>query len=118
MTQNEGTAEPNADCQLDNADPTQQRMLLPGPVVLPRGPAPAAAPVSGGHTQGAVSEAACVDPKRGARIREADRSQITWGRIDLEAQLAGDHPARAIWAVVERLDLSALYAQIDARDGG
>jgi transposase len=56
------------------------------------------------------------DPKRGARIREAERSQIAWGRIDLEATLPEDHPARAIWAVADRLDLSALYAQIEARD--
>lgn len=57
-----------------------------------------------------------TDPKRGARLRQADRSQITWGRIDLDALLPEDHSARAIWAVVERLDLSTLYAQIDARD--
>ena len=56
------------------------------------------------------------DPKRGARLREAERSQITWGRIDLDATLPEDHPVRAMWAVVERLDLSALYAQIEARD--
>ena len=56
------------------------------------------------------------DPRRGARLREADRSQITWGRIDLGATLPEDHPARSIWAVVERLELSALYAQIEARD--
>ena len=57
-----------------------------------------------------------ADPKRGARLREANRSQLAWGRIDLDAQLPEDHPARAICAVIERLDLSALYAQIDARD--
>jgi transposase len=57
-----------------------------------------------------------VDPKRGARLREPDRSQLAWGRIDLDAQLPEDHPARSICAVIERLDLSALYARIDARD--
>jgi transposase len=56
------------------------------------------------------------NPQRGARLREAERSQIAWGRIDLNATLPEDHPVRAIWAVVERLDLSALYAQIAARD--
>ena len=56
------------------------------------------------------------DPKRGARIRHADRSQIQWGRIDLDAMVPQDHAARAIWAALERLDLSALYAQIEARD--
>lgn len=54
--------------------------------------------------------------KRGARLREANRTQIAWGRIDLDSQLPEDHSARAILAVIERLDLSALYAQIEARD--
>lgn len=66
--------------------------------------APAAAPAVG------------ADPKRGARLRQANRAQITWGRIDLDAQLPEDHAARAICAVIERLDLKALYAQIAARD--
>src|SRR3990170_1934478 len=57
-----------------------------------------------------------ADPQPGARVRSAQRGQIAWGRIDLEATLPEDHPARAIWAVVERLDLAALYAQIAARD--
>ena len=57
-----------------------------------------------------------ADPKRGARLRVAQRGQVTWGRIDLEATLPDDHPARAIWAVVERLNLSGLYAGIAARD--
>ncbi len=57
-----------------------------------------------------------ADPKQGARLRQAERAQIAWGRIDLDAMLPADHPARAIWAVVERLDLAALYAQIAARD--
>jgi transposase len=59
---------------------------------------------------------ALADPKRGARLREANRSQLAWGRIDLDAQVPDDHPARALCAVIERLDLSALYAQIEARD--
>jgi transposase len=59
---------------------------------------------------------ALANPKQGARLREANRAQLAWGRIDLEAQLPEDHPARAICAVIERLDLSALYAQIAARD--
>ncbi len=54
--------------------------------------------------------------KRGARLRLANRSQVAWGRIDLDAALPEDHPARSILAVVERFDLSLLYAQIEARD--
>jgi transposase len=57
-----------------------------------------------------------LDPKQGARLREAQRSQMTWGRVDLDAQLPEDHPVRGIWAVIERLDLSRLYGQIEARD--
>lgn len=57
-----------------------------------------------------------ADPKRGARLRQANRGQISWGRIDLDGQLPEDHAARAICAVIDRLDLKALYAQIAARD--
>ena len=53
---------------------------------------------------------------RGVRLRKADRSQVSWGRIDLDAQLDPDHPVRALFAVIDRLDLSAFYALIDARD--
>jgi len=81
------------------ADASEPPTLFP----LPPATAPAARP-------------AAADPKRGARLREAERAQIAWGRIDLDAMLPEDHPARAIWAVVARLDLSALYAQIAARD--
>lgn len=59
-----------------------------------------------------------ANPKRGARIREAERSQLEWGRIDLNAALPEDHVARAIWAIVGKLDLSARYAEIEARDDG
>jgi transposase len=79
--------------------------LADAPTLFPLPPAaPAAAPAVG------------ADPKRGARLRQANRAQIAWGRIDLDAQLPEDHAARAISAVIERLDLTALYAQIKARD--
>jgi transposase len=64
-----------------------------------------------------AAQPASRDPKRGARLRTANRGQVAWGRLDLEAQLPDDHVARAIWAVLERLDLSALYASIAARTG-
>jgi transposase len=60
--------------------------------------------------------AVTADPKRGARLREANRSQLGWGPIDLDELLPAEHPARAICAVIERLDLSTLYAPIEARD--
>ena len=69
-----------------------------------------------GPAQPLPARPAPADPKRGARLRRADRSQLFWGRIDLDAQLPEEHSARVIWAVIEQLDLSALYAQIEARD--
>ena len=56
-----------------------------------------------------------VDARRGVRLREANRGQLSWGRIDLDAQIPEDHSARAIWAVIERLDLAAFYGPIEAR---
>ena len=52
-----------------------------------------------------------------ARVLEADRAQLRWDTIDLESQLALDHRARVVWAFVESLDLSELYARIQAREG-
>lgn len=47
-----------------------------------------------------------------ARVVRAVRSQVEWAPRDLESALAADHPARAIWAFLERLDLSAFYARV------
>lgn len=52
-----------------------------------------------------------------ARFIRADRAQTRWDMIDLEGLLPGDHRARVVWGFVERLDLSALYAAIRAREG-
>lgn len=49
------------------------------------------------------------------RLRRPDRRQVTLEPCCLENRLAGDHAARTVWAVVERLDLSAFYAAIEAR---
>lgn len=49
-----------------------------------------------------------------ARLLRPIRNQIEWTPRDLESTIAEDHPARAIWAMVERLELSAFYASIKA----
>ncbi len=49
-----------------------------------------------------------------ARVLRPVRNQIEWAPRDLESMLPDDHPARAIWAMLERLDLSAFYASIKA----
>jgi len=51
---------------------------------------------------------------RVARVRRPNRQQVVWEAHDLEAALRPDHPARAIWAVLERLDLAAFYTEIKA----
>ena len=50
------------------------------------------------------------------RLREPVRDQVELRAVDLEALLAGDHPARVIWAYVQRLDLRALEEVVRARE--
>jgi len=52
------------------------------------------------------------------RVVKADRSQLQWDVIDLEAFLPADHQARVVWDFVESLDVSELYAAIKSREGG
>ena len=53
----------------------------------------------------------------GARVVKADRSQLCWDLVDLEAWLPADHRARVVWAFAETLELSDLYAAIKSREG-
>jgi transposase len=46
------------------------------------------------------------------RLLQARRDQVELRSFDLDASLAHDHPARAVWAFVQALDLKPLYAQI------
>jgi transposase len=56
-----------------------------------------------------------VQPERDVRVKRAQRGQITWGRVDLDAEVPADHEVRAIAAVVDKLDLRGLYADVRAR---
>lgn len=49
-----------------------------------------------------------------ARLLRPVRNQLEWAARDLESMIPDDHPARAIWTMLERLDLSAFYASIKA----
>src|SRR5260370_16276586 len=53
------------------------------------------------------------------RVRQQERGQIELSACYLDSLVASDHPARVIWAYVERLgpELEPLYAVIKARDG-
>ena len=49
------------------------------------------------------------DPLRLRRVRlvHVDRRQLIWTMLDVERLVDEDHPVRAIWELVGRLDLSA-----------
>ena len=49
-----------------------------------------------------------------ARVLKPNRQQLQWLPRDLDAVLAEGHPARAIWGLLEKLDLSAFYGSIKA----
>jgi transposase len=47
----------------------------------------------------------------------AERNQIALRPIDLESTVGPEHAVRNVWAFVERVDLSALYAEIGSVQG-
>lgn len=51
------------------------------------------------------------------RIQAANRSQMEFRMVDVDGLVPAEHAVRAIWAFVEGLDLSALYAKIRAVEG-
>lgn len=53
----------------------------------------------------------------GARVVTADRSQLSWDLLDLEAMLPRDHRARIVWSFTGSLDLGPFYAAIGSREG-
>ena len=77
-----------------------QTPQLPG---MPEEQAPRPTPLVGAQAQ---------------RIARAVRDQVELVPQSLEERVRADHPARAIWAVLERLDLSRFYATIRAAVDG
>jgi transposase len=53
-----------------------------------------------------------------ARVMRVDRRQIIWEMLDVERLIEDDHPARAIWELVGRLDLVGFIATIGWLKGG
>jgi transposase len=51
------------------------------------------------------------------RLREPERRQIELRAIDLDGAIGADHPARTIWAYVERFDLRVLEDRVMSRAG-
>ena len=57
-------------------------------------------------------------PAATPRVLMAQRNQIALRPMDLEATVGPEHAVRNVWAFIERLDLSALYAEIGSVEGG
>lgn len=51
------------------------------------------------------------------RFQQIDREQLSWRMVDVERLISDDHPARAIWEFVGKLDLSSYTVQIRAVEG-
>lgn len=53
-------------------------------------------------------------------IRFVNRQQMSWRAVDVEKLISEEHPARAIWTLVGRLDLSPFYRAIESsvEEGG
>src|SRR5438128_3827131 len=51
------------------------------------------------------------------RVKPVDRSQLTWRVVDVEGLIEEDHPARAVRAFVEQVDLEPFYGPIAAVEG-
>jgi len=51
------------------------------------------------------------------RLEPVNRQQMVWRSIDVEQLIEPDHPARAIWELVGRLDLNAYRQAIRAVEG-
>jgi|KBSSwiStaDraftv2_1062776.scaffolds.fasta_scaffold482910_2 transposase len=53
-------------------------------------------------------------------IRYVNRQQMSWQAVDAERLISEEHPARAIWTLVGRLDLSPFYRAVESsvEEGG
>src|SRR5260370_292175 len=51
------------------------------------------------------------------RLREANRKQLILHPTDLDGLLEAEHPARAIWRVLERVELGRVEEAIKERQG-
>jgi transposase len=54
------------------------------------------------------------NPNSKPLIRYVNRQQMSWRAVDVEKLIGEDHPARAMWALVGRLDRRRFYEGIDS----
>jgi hypothetical protein len=65
----------------------------------------------------AAAQAGSSAPKPPARFQPINRQQLVFRAVDVEQLLEPDHPARAIWEMTGRLDLSSYSEQVRAVEG-
>jgi transposase len=95
--------------------PKQARVVIPPPSEEARSLAKAPASAMG-PTVSHAARPPCAEPDRSAppRLSVPDRQQLL-STMTIDELLEPDHPARAVWAYVEGLDLTPLYDRIRAR---
>jgi len=65
----------------------------------------------------AATVIATNEPTGAPRLKRANREQLILRPYDLDSTLPADHDARAVWRVVDKLDLSGFLKPIRAREG-
>ena len=95
--------------------PKPARVVIPPPIEEARGPTTAPASAIGPPVSHAARPPR-AEPDRGAppRLSVPHRQQLVSAMI-IDDLLEPDHPARAVWAYVEGLDLTPLFDRIRAR---
>lgn len=73
----------------------------------------------GVEPEGAASAPVSVQPeaKGPPRLQPINRQQMVWRAVDVEQLIGEEHPARAIWELVGKLDLSSFHQAIGAVEG-
>lgn len=51
------------------------------------------------------------------RVQQASREQMAWQILDLDSLVPEDHEVRLVWELAQQMDLSGLYAPIQAVEG-
>ena len=57
------------------------------------------------------------EAQRAVRLKQINRQQMLLRPVEVEKLVEQDHPVRAIWELVGRLDLGAFYVDIEAVEG-
>ena len=58
-----------------------------------------------------------AERQRETKVKPIDRAQLRWIHLDVEALIGLDHPARAIWELTKKLDLTKFYEPIVSAQG-